>query len=278
MTSIAYRLMQYNITHQKIGWTGIPTLFEFPFEERVENVANAIKSLAPDLVLLSERHDEWAGINTGAVAMENGGVDLLERLGDGYGMAEDRITYQGVTAVNRVPIAYNSSKLRLVDSGFVFLTEEYSFERSENKRTATWAVFENTDNGSGKGQRFAVFNTHWSIQEYRGRSLEEIRKQQSKEMQALINHARFGDMPRIVGGDFNAQYHFSVLQELLINCGLTHADMKINGKITWDSVDHIGVRGAELCSYTRHWIPNASDHPPIYVDFAIKNEQEDYEL
>lgn len=265
VTSTTYRVMQYNITHQEKGWTWIPELFEIPFEERAANVANVIKQINPDVVLLAERFEEWAGIDTGAVAMENGGVNLIDLLGDSYGIAGDTITYNGKTVVNRVPIVYNSSKLKLVDSGVVVLTDEYPFDRSQNKRAATWAIFEDLSTGN----RFAVFNAHWSIQEYKGNSLAETRKQQSKEMQALINDERFKDMPRIAGGDFNSQYHFDILQELLTNCGLTHADMAVNGKITWDSVDHIGIAGAEITAYKDWRFDKASDHPPIHVDFTI---------
>ena len=265
MTSTTYRVMQYNITHQKEGWTWIPELFEIPFEERATNVANVIKYIGPDVVLLAERFEEWTGIDTGEVAMENGGVDLMELLGDGYAIAGNTVTYNGQTEVNRVPIVYNSTKLKLVDSGVVVLTDEYPFERSQNKRSATWAIFEDRTTG----ERFAVFNTHWSIQEYNGTSLGETRVQQSKEFQALINDERFKDMPRIAGGDFNSQYHFDILQELLVNCGLTHADMAVNGEITWDSVDHIGITGAEINTYKDWRFDKASDHPPISVDFTI---------
>lgn len=265
MTSTTYRVMQYNVTHQKEGWTWMPELFEIPFEERAENVANVIKYIAPDVVFLAERFEEWAGIDTGAVAMENGGVNLLDLLGESYAIAGNEITHNGMTVVNRVPIIYNSSKLKLVDSGFLVLTDEYPFDRSQNKRAATWAIFEDLSTGN----RFAVFNTHWSIMSYNGNDYTEIRAAQSREMQELINSAKFADMPRIVGGDFNAQYHFDILQELLNNCGLTHADMAMNGAITWDSVDHIGITGAEISSYKDYRFQNASDHPPISVDFVI---------
>jgi hypothetical protein len=90
-----------------------------------------------------------------------------------------------------------------------------------------------------------------------------------EDVDSLVKDERFKDMPRIAGGDFNSQYHFDILQELLNNCGLTHADMAVNGKITWDSVDHIGIAGAEIKDYVDWRFNNASDHPPIHVDFTI---------
>ena len=171
----------------------MPELFGMPFEERAANVANAIKAEDPDIVLLSERHDEWDGVDTGAVAMENGAVDLMRLLGDGYAVAENRFTYDGMTAVNRVPIVFNAKRLKLVDSGVLVVTEEYPFTQSQNKRSVTWAIFEDISGLAGTGERFAAFNTHWSIQAYNGKSLEPIRVKQSKEMQALINDGRFKD-------------------------------------------------------------------------------------
>jgi endonuclease/exonuclease/phosphatase family metal-dependent hydrolase len=171
---------------------------------------------------------------------------------------------------NRVPIFYNPAVFRCVDSGILKLTEEYSFERSENKRTVSWAILEDVTDSITRGTKIAVFNSHWSIKEYNGTSYAEIRATQSREMQALINDPKFADLPRVVCGDFNALYNEEILQELLNNCGLAHADVAVNGRVTWNSVDHIGVTGAWITSYTvRRDIRLASDHPPIYVDLIV---------
>lgn len=267
--SATYRVMQYNVTHQKQGWTTMTELFEIPFAERGNNVANVIRSVAPDIVCLSERHNEWAGIlDEGAM---DGAIRLSDLLdGSCSAVADDYMACGDQTVANRVPIFYNPATLRCVESGILKLTEEYPFERSENKRTVSWAILEDISNTQRRGTRMAVFNTHWSIKEYKGISYAEIRATQSREMQALINDPKFQGLPRVVCGDFNALYNEEIYQELLNNCGLTHADMHINGRITWNSVDHIAVTGAEICSYTaRRGTVLASDHPPIYADIVI---------
>lgn len=269
MTPIAnYRILQYNVLHQKKGWTTLTQLFDIPFSARAMNVANAITDCAPDIVLLAERHDEWAGIEEGAM---DGSVVLADLLGKHYAMVQDEITYEDCTAVNRVPIVYNTQKLKCVDSGFLRLREECSFHLSQNKRIVTWAILEDISDSDSCGTRLAVFNTHWSILEYKGVSYTEIRQAQSQEMQELINSPRFQGIAHIAGGDYNAVYADKLYGELLQGSGLVDADMTVNGKITYNNVDHIAVSEAELTSYAVHRVNEASDHYPIYCDITIKN-------
>lgn len=272
MTSPAtYRVMQYNVTHQKHGWTTMTELFEMPFAQRGENVASVIRSTAPDFVCLSERHNEWAGI-VDADAMD-GAVrlsDLLE--GSCNAVVDDYMACGDTEVANRVPIFYNPATFKCVESGIFKLTEEYSFERSENKRTVSWAILEDVTNTASRGQQIAVFNTHWSITEYKGRSFAEIRATQSREMQALVNSERFADLPRIVCGDFNAGFGDTIYRELIENCHLDDSDWTVNGKITWNNVDHIAASGVTFQSYgVRRDDVLASDHHPIFADFTIQN-------
>lgn len=272
MTSPAtYRVMQYNITHQKTGWTSMPELFEIPLAQRGENVASVIRSTAPDIVCLAERHNEWAGIvdenaMDGAVRLS----DLLE--GSCNAVVDDYMMCAGVEVANRVPIFYNPKTFKCVDSGIMKLTEEYTFERSENKRTVSWAILEDISNTASLGQRIAVFNTHWSITEYKGQSFAEIRATQSREMQALINSEKFVGLPRIACGDFNAGFGDTIYRDLIGNCQLSDADWAVNGKITWNNVDHIAASGVTFKGYgVRKDDVLASDHHPIYADFTIQN-------
>lgn len=74
--SVNYRMMQYNILHQKDGW-GPESLLSLGLETRRNHVVQAIKACAPDGLLLAERHDEWAGVGAHA-------VNLNADLGSGY--------------------------------------------------------------------------------------------------------------------------------------------------------------------------------------------------
>lgn len=263
---VKYRILQYNVLHQKKGWTRLTHLFEMPFLRRAENVARAITDCAPDIVMLAERHDEWSGVAAGAM---DGAVDLVALLGGAYAMIEDRITYKEETVVNRVPIAYRTDVFRLVDSGFLRLSEECSFQQSQNKRVVTWAILEDVRDAEPHGARIAVFNTHWSFAQYNGTSYESIRQAQTKETQKLINSEKFRGLPVVAGGDYNAVYSESIYLALLQGCGLHHADMTANGRITYNNVDHIAVAGAKVASYVVHKADEASDHEPIYCDIEI---------
>ena len=270
MTSAAtYRVMQYNVMHQKSGWTTKTELFEIPLAQRGENVAATIRSVAPDIVCLSERHNEWAGI-VDPEAMD-GAIRLSELLeGSCNAVADDYMACGDTEVANRVPVFYNPDTFRCVDSGVFKLTEEYSFERSENKRTVSWVILEDVTDTERRGQRLAVFNTHWSIMEYKGRSFAEIRATQSREMQDLINSERFADLPRIVCGDFNAGFHDAIYRELVENCRLSDADWTVNGKLTWNNVDHIAAVGVEFKDFgVKRDDVMASDHHPIFADFTI---------
>ena len=207
-----YRILQYNVLHQKQGWTCMKHLFEMPFAKRAQNVAKAILVCAPDVVFPAERHEEWVGIDAGAM---DGAVMLTNLLGDRYSTAEDFITYEGETAANRTPILYDNRKFKCVESGFIKLTEEAAFSASCNKRVVTWALLEDVTDSEARGTCIAVFNTHWSFSEYKGTSYAEIRNAQTKEMQALVNSERFRGIPKVIGGDFNAVYSEPIYSDLL---------------------------------------------------------------
>ena len=244
------------------GWTSMKHLFDIPFAKRAKNIVNAILDYSPDIVLPAEHHDEWAGVNAGAI---DGSVVLVDLLGYDYLVTQNQITYEGETAVNRTPIIYNSKRFQCMDSGFVKLTEEASFQRSCNKRVVTWAILKDVNNSI----LLAVFNTHWSFAEYKGTSLAEIRQAQTKEMQNLINSERFCEIPKVVGGDFNVVYADPLYGELLQNCCLSDADMTANGRITYNNVDHIAILGAEINAFVSPNVENASDHNPICCDIKI---------
>lgn len=257
-SSGTYRIMQYNVLHQ--DWAGdyFPTL---PFEERANNVANAIIERAPDVLLLTERFEEWAGDTTDS-------VDLLELLGTDYQIVQDKITYEGITVVNRSPIVYNSLKFKCVESGFERLPEAYAFSDSSNhvKKVITWAILEDVSNTALKGTRFAVFATHWDATE----ANNEWRQKQTEATQKFINSEKFAGLPIVIGGDFNAVYTESFYNDLITNCGLIDSDMATDNKITYDSVDHIAVSGVTVTTYIARAVSNASDHHPIYCDVKIR--------
>ncbi len=242
-----YRTMQYNLMHQQAGW-GPEELLALGIRTRMENASLAIRSCAPDILLLAERHDEWEGLEA--------------LLGPDYSFVQDRITRDGITAFNRTPIAYRTGTFRCVESGFLKLTEEADFLSSNNKRGVTWAILEDITDRPSAGRRVAVFCTHWSA----GASLEGYRVRQSGEMRDLINETRQGvyaDIPCIVGGDFNSTFGTAAYQSLITGCGLQDADTNPN------RIDRISLSGATAGAFACVRVLNVSDHNPVYCDIFI---------
>ena len=266
-SSAQYRIMQYNILHE--GYASQEYL-NIGLETRKNNVVNAIKAVSPNVLFLAERFEEWDAIG-------NNSVDLMSSLGSDYAIVENRVTYPLAdggtkTVTNRTPIVYNTNTFQLVDSGYLFLTEEVSTEVSNNKRGVTWAVLEDVTKTNRKGYQIAVFSTHWSTNtHWRSReSLAMYKQAQASEMQALINGKRFNGLPIVVGGDFNVTYaeyeYYKPYQWLLERCHLIDVASAISENPA-NTVDHIAVsQQFQVQSFCFQDVSSASDHLPIYCN------------
>ncbi len=254
--------MQYNILHQKSGW-GAEKYLNLGISVRSQNVVKAVNAVSPDVLVLCERHDEWAGVTVSY----SDTVNLSDLLGNRYAFVEDRI--ENGKTVNRTPIVYNTEKFRCVDSGSEKLGEEIAFETSQNKRVVSWAVLEDIS----KGIRIVVFATHWSSGQP-----QTLINTQSANMATIIQNVLakkdYARLPVIVGGDFNTTYDNEAYQSLLSSNGLSDADESANGKsgmLTW-MIDHIATSGCNTETFVRYltdYTEQASDHTPIYCDIKI---------
>lgn len=258
--------MEYNVLHQ--DWADAESVWgKLGLETRKNIVVATIKEQAPDILILAERHDEWAGIGTDKTPTP---VNLATELTD-YAFAVDKI--EGY--VNRTPIVYNKSTFKCVNSGFEKIPEEHTFEKSQNKRVVAWAVLEDITETTVKGQRTIVFATHWTSW-----YLETYHPLESEAMQNIIRNVRAisgnEDLPVVVGGDFNvaeiggtaAQYRYYT--ELCENLELIDADKAINPE-NYDKyiVDHIAIGGAIVTEFKKISVPNGSDHDPIVCEIII---------
>lgn len=263
-----YRVMSYNVMHHASGWA-TDELLALPFVTRAANVVNAINQIAPDVLFLEERHDEWAGIGADS-------VDLVAVLGAEYAVAENTLTYatsngKSETVTNRCPIVYNTNTFRLVASGYQLLTEEATTQASQNKRVITWAVLEDVRDGEHCGERIAVFGTHWSVPSHwsTGASLEHIRVTQATECAEKIAAvlAQYGSMPVLFGGDLNMMFDHETYLNFLSLAGLRDADSTVNGTDNCVRVvDHLSVSGVEITRFEKSATKDCSDHDPIWCD------------
>ena len=270
--------MEYNVLHQVEGYATDKYL-AMKLEDRMTEVAKIINETAPDVLFLAERFEEWAGVGDGA-------VDLMAALNDHYAIIENTVTYSLTsggteTVINRTPIVYNTDTFRVVESGYVFLTDLYLPESSNNKRCVTWAILEDVTDSQNRGKRIAVFGTHWSVVKHwtTGESLEYIRVIEAEEVAALVNSEKFAGLPTVVGGDFNAHYTVENKTEcyvkLLEQAGLTDASASKATALTpyiFGGVDHIAVKQCAVTHFTVIWNTTdyASDHDPIYCDIKIE--------
>lgn len=264
-TPVSYRIMQYNILHQRTGW-GAEKYLSLGLPVRCENVVKAIYEVNPDVLVLAERHDEWAGIPVDY----SDTVDLAALLGSRYAFAEDRIE-DGKT-VNRTPIVYRTDRFRCVESGSVELGEEMPFERSQNKRVVSYAVLEDVSDSGSRGVRMVVFATHWSSGQP-----QALVNMQSANMSRIIREvlARedYARLPVVAAADFNAVYSNEAYRSLLSDCGFADADAAVNGaSAVQPIVDHIAIAGCTPERFELVWTPyieQASDHRPVFCDIKI---------
>ncbi len=254
-----YRVMQFNVLHQKEGW-GAEDYLNTPIETRGENIIRAIREWSPDVIAFCERHDEWAGKT---VDYCDGSVDLVQELSD-YTFVQDII--EG-NVVNRTPIAYKTNKFNCLASGYKILTEEstLTFATSQNKRVVTYAILQDKETN----EKLAVFATHWSSNEL----YQSTRVTQSNETQAYIQQivsGEYANLPTIVMADFNSTITNEAYTGLLTNGGLTDADQSIHGTaVNTGLVDHIALKSCEAKSFitfTADYTERASDHKPIICD------------
>lgn len=258
-------VMQYNILHDKEGWWH-PPFENLGMKVRSGYVETVIRNTLPDILVLAERHDEWAGV---PVTYCDASVTLSEMLKDIYTFAEDRIE-NGAT-VNRTPIAFRKDTFRCLKSGSVELGEEMPFAQSENKRVVSYAILEDISKTNSNGIRVVVFSTHWSSGQE-----QALVDQQSQSMQdvirSVLSEADYGLLPVIVAGDFNTDYNNQAYQALLSGCGLADADMTANGLTYATIVDHIALKNCDVVSMvqkTQAPTPQASDHAPIVCEIKI---------
>ncbi len=275
-TEPSYRIMEYNVLHQK--WAGT-TWANVGLETRSGYVADAIADVSPDVLVLTERFEEWAGVDTDGVNLS----DLLTARGKNYLFAEDRI--KGGTIVNRTPIAYNAATFRCVESGSRELgewntdgTSVVTFESSACKRVVSWAVLEDITDTTSKGTRIVVFATHWTY--YTDTSVENVTTWQAQNMVNTIKDVlakkEYACLPVVVAGDFNKYYNIAAYKDLLAGAGLSDVQATLAGDagIPNDKlvVDHIAIAGCEATSFTLYdgeHVGEASDHKPVWCNIKI---------
>lgn len=234
------RFMSYNILAEFEGW-GSSGKIPSDVNLRKEIVASLILGYQPDVIAFSEFFDTWR-------------ANLPELISQDYAfVCADRA--DGVS--NRSPLAYNKNRVKVVDSGYCELEQTLT----QNRRTITWAVFEDLHTG----KRFAVLGTHLeSLPE-----LESVRLEQAVKVAELAKEIGMTyQVPTVVMGDFNSLTESAPYNAFVSTSGLYHvqdASEYAVDHIFYSSEFVLQKSGCEENNYTEY----ASDHKPLYADLRL---------
>lgn len=237
-----HRFMTYNVLVEFEGWGSggkIPSAVEI----RKEGIASIILNYRPDVAALEEMFEKWND-------------QLPELIGDEYGFVGVNRTGDNYAYRNRTILIYNKSRVKCVDSGYVDI--EAAKPQTINRRVVTWGVFEDLTTK----ERFAVFGTHWSVDNEENRMVEAGRM---ADVIKDITVTKGYNVPVIAMGDFNTAGE--AMTEFVNQSGLTR-------KVS-NGVDHILIDGDRLKAEYTEVISGiatqrASDHKPLICDVSIK--------
>lgn len=237
---------------------------KLPVEGRDEIAAATLLTYLPDVIGLQEVSDKWY-------------EQLVPMVEQQYTFI-NRNTPQGKT--NYSGMAYNSAKVKLIDSG----CELFSMGNSRNMRLMNWAVFETISGG----KRFVVVNTHFDPHN----TTEAIsnRHVQAEEMGKKVKALQetYG-CPVITTGDYNCPRNSAEYKLFLETAGVvdaqwnsvkavnnyykTHHGVGAEAPSGESAIDHITYTdGVESLFYINHNSSptiNVSDHNPIMADLKL---------
>ena len=106
-------------------------------------------------------------------------------------------------------VFYLKDKFELIDSGTIWLSDTpdvpYSvYEKSDNKRIATWATLKNKENGN----TYTHINTHLD-------TVDEVQMSQVNVLLNKINELSEKGYPLVCTGDFNVDRNTAVYEKML---------------------------------------------------------------
>ena len=245
------RVMSYNILAQRFN----KKMFMRHAKERAPEIAQIIKTLAPDIAGLQELDPEWYPLLTERIKPYKFAVDPYD--------------------TTMCAIIYDSTKFRQIGGGnYVFVTGEL--------RCLRYTVLESLQSC----ERLIITNTHWTLQQYARLANAVLMDRYIKELQL-----NYPGVPIICTGDFNCSMLSPELQYFLeiskFNDAAATAKETFNLSFssTYDQhpaasrpkkgrhIDHIifspGITALNAGMVAGEIIFRASDHAPIVADLKI---------
>ena len=169
------RIMSFNVLAD--DWNNKPAVDD----TRANQGFNTVERYQPDVVGLQEFDDQW--------------YNQAKKFLDGYTIVNANNNKIG-TATNYSTLAYNSSKVKLIEYGQESL---FTYDSPNVCRNVTIGVFEFIQ-GENSGKQFMVSSTHWDL-------TEEMRIKQASELVQKLKvwEAKYPELPLLMTGDFNTR-------------------------------------------------------------------------
>lgn len=251
------RIMTANILAEFATWGSPETVYE-----RAEIFAAVLEAYSPDVAGIQEITGQWDEM-------------IPYYSGEKYEFLHMK-TPDGL--INYSTIVYKKDRVSVVDSGVTY----FSTNGKNNIRLVTWGLFEVKDSG----ERFIVFNTHWSWESF------DVARQQAREQASLMGQiTEKYNYPYFCTGDFNtiqltenyklfleltgavdAKYaakEAGVLLNVSGGCGTVGTPRAESG----NSIDHIfmspGVKIYAFATVVDNNTWDLSDHSPKYADISL---------
>lgn len=235
------RVMSFNLLVDNVDYA-----WGTPLGERPRGAVECFRRLLPDVVGVQEASRGWYSAIRGA-------------LGGEYDFVEP--DFNGLKDGSCTGLLYNMKDLRLIASA----QRVYSISNNERMRLVDAGVFERT----ADGKRFAVSSTHLDS-EYPGDRTAE-RLVQIGELVAFAKElSREYSCPFISTGDMNITPDKPEYRALTENDFFADADPAPLPNV----VDHIFHSPGAVPVYAaladEPFVRGASDHLPLFADFALK--------
>lgn len=209
----------------------------------------------------------------------------------------NKLTHGNSSTVNYTPILYLKSKYKQIDGGVEWLESRYT---GTNTKSLSWTVLERISDG----KRFIVVNMHGALWQDSyalpaGETHDSMRAKASKEWkndnaQQMIDkitelQSKYGNIPAFTTGDYNFNSNHSaygVMKSTGLKSAQDEAASSVNGASYHSTVgaqpdagglaiDHIFYT-PDTATPVKHLIGKrqsdlaASDHCPVYTDFAFQ--------
>lgn len=241
------RAMFYNVL-----WEGSSPTY-YPAEQRDYEQAEVIGAYMPDVLGLQERNDTRSTLYSKIVAL-------------GYSAVSANATS------HCTPLLYNPDILTEVDSGYTKFTGG-----SDASKSMTWGIFKAIDTGD----TFLVVNTHMYTNDvtYNLSNAQEI----EEKISSLLSS--YGDIPVIIGGDYNSMSTEASSYDYIKNTmGYTDVALSATNKsVTRAHHDYPVETTFSEMGLSYLWTPgtsnlSASHNGSLSVDHIMVNDTTDLSL